>query len=77
MQLLYTFKGLDWLVGQPKSAHTSNYYLASFPGSPLPSMKNKNGGRKPGINSHVILQHDDITAIITKVVMQLCRHVIG
>ena len=29
--------------------------LASFPGSPLAPMKNRNGGGEPGIDSHVIL----------------------
>ena len=51
--------------------------VASFPGSPLASTKIKNGGVEPGTDSHVILQHDDITVIITKVVTQLCSHVIG
>ena len=35
-------------------------HLASFPGSPLTPMKSKYGGGKPGINSHVILQHNAI-----------------
>ena len=40
-------------------------------------MKNKNGGGEPGIDSHAILWHDNITAIIAKVVTQLCKHMIG
>ena len=36
-------------------------------------MQNKNGAGEPGIDSHVILWHDNITAVITKVVMQLCK----
>ena len=42
--------------------------MASFPGSPLTPMKNKNRGGELGIDSYVILQHEDVTAIITKVV---------
>ena len=38
--------------------------LASFPGSPLPTTKNRKGEGEPGIDSHVILRHDDVTAII-------------
>ena len=52
-------------------------YVASFPGFPLAPTKNKNGGGEPGTNSHLISRHVDVTAIITKVVMQLCSHVIG
>ena len=37
-------------------------------------MKNKNGGGEPGIDSHVILWHNDITAIIANVVKQLCSY---
>ena len=51
--------------------------VASFPGSPLAPTKNKNGGGEPGTDSHVISRHVDVTAIITKVVTQLCSHVIG
>ena len=51
--------------------------VASFPGSPLTPTKNKNGGGEPGTDSHVISRHNDVTAIITKVVTQLCSHVIG
>ena len=51
--------------------------LALFPGSPLAPTKNKNGGGEPGTDSHVISRHVDVTAIITKVVTQLCSHVIG
>ena len=40
--------------------------LASFPGSPLAPTKYKNRRGEPGIDSHAILQHNDITAIITK-----------
>ena len=46
--------------------------VASFPGSPLVPMKNKNGGGEPGIDSHVISRQNDVTAITAKVVMQLC-----
>ena len=53
------------------------YNLASFPGSPLASTKNRQGGGEPGTDSHVISQHDDVTAIITKIVMQLCSHMMG
>ena len=42
--------------------------------SPHPD-KNENGVGEPGIDLHVILWHGDITAIITKVVTQLCSHV--
>ena len=52
-------------------------WIASFPGSPLAPTKNKNGGGELGTDSHVISRHDDVTAIITKVVTQLCSHVIG
>ena len=38
--------------------------VASFPGSPLVSTKNRNRGGEPGIDSHVIPWHDDVTAII-------------
>ena len=51
--------------------------LASFPGSPLAPTKNKNGGGEPGIDSHVISRHIDVTAIIAKIVTQLCSHVMG
>ena len=37
--------------------------LVSFPFSSLDLTKNRNGGGGPGIDSHVISQHDDITAI--------------
>ena len=40
--------------------------LASFPGSPLASTKNRKGGGEPGTDSHVISRHNDVTAIITK-----------
>lgn len=52
-------------------------YLASFPASPLTLMKNKKRWGRVGINSHVISWHKYVTAIITKVMMQLCSHVIG
>ena len=39
-------------------------WVASFPGSPLAPTKNRKGGGEPGIDSHVIPRHDDITAII-------------
>ena len=48
--------------------------IALFPGSPLAPPKNRKGGGEPGTD---ILRHDDVTAIITKVVTQLCSHVIG
>ena len=53
--------------------------LASFPGSPLTPTKNENGagGGEPGTDSHVMSRHVNVTAIITKVVTQLCSHVIG
>ena len=54
--------------------NSSSHYrasLASFPGSPLALTKNKNRGGESGINSHVISRHNDVTAIITKVVTQL------
>ena len=53
------------------------FCIASFPGSPLAPRKNRKGGGEPGINLHMISRHDDIMAIITKVVMELCSHVIG
>ena len=34
--------------------------LASFPGYSLTTTKNKNGRGEPGINSHVIAQHDNV-----------------
>jgi len=55
----------------------STTLVASFPGSLLTPMKNKNGGGEPGIDSHMISRHDNITAIIAKVVTHSCRHVIG
>ena len=67
--------GWRWVSATHKlSEHTE---LASFPGSPLALMKNKNGGGEPGIDSHVILWHDDVIAIIAKAVAQLCSHVMG
>ena len=48
-----------------------------LPRFPLAPMKNKNGGGEPGIDSHVISRHDNVTAIIAKVVTQLRGHVIG
>lgn len=44
------------------------YYLSIvlFPGFLLAPMKNANGGGEPGIDFHVILQHDNVTAIIAK-----------
>ena len=36
--------------------------------------KNKNGGGEPGTNLHVISWHVNVTAIITKVMMQLCHY---
>ena len=51
-------------------------YLASFTGSPLARTKNKYRGVKPGIDLHVISQHNNITAIIAKVVTQLCSHML-
>ena len=48
--------------------------LASFPGSPLTPTKNKNGGGEPGIDSHLISWHNNVTV---NVVMQLCSHMIG
>ena len=60
-----------------KASLTEEKAVASFPGCPLAPMKNKTGGGEPGTDSHVILWHDDITAIITKVMTQLCSHVIG
>ena len=51
--------------------------IASFPGSPLAPTNNKTRGGEPGTDSHVILQHNDITVIIAKVMTQLCSHVIG
>ena len=50
--------------------------VALFPGSPLVLTKTK-GDREPGTNSHVILWHNNVTALIAKVVTQLCSHVIG
>ena len=38
---------------------------------------NKNGGGEPGTDSHVISRHDNVKAIIIKVVMKLCSHMIG
>ena len=52
-------------------------HLASFPGSPLAPTKNKKGGGEPGTDSHVTSRHNDVAAIITKVVAQLCSHVIA
>ena len=49
-------------------------YIASFPASPLTLMKSKNGGGEPGIDSHVISWHNDVTAIITKVMTKLCAY---
>ena len=43
---------------------------------PLASTKNINGEGKPGTDLHVILRHN-VTTIITKIVTQLCSHVIG
>ena len=40
-------------------------------------MKNKNRGGEPGIDSHMISWHNDVTAIIAKVVTHSCSHVIG
>ena len=54
----------------------STTLVASFPGSLLTPMKNKNGGGEPGIDLHMISRHD-ITAIIAKVVTHSCSHVIG
>ena len=51
--------------------------LALFPGSPLALTKKKNRGGEPGSDSHMISWHNDITAIIAKVVTPLCSHVIG
>ena len=51
--------------------------VALFPGSLLALTKNRKGGGEPGTNLHVISRHEYVTAIITKVVMQLCSHVIG
>ena len=55
----------------------STTLVASFPGSLLTSMKNKNGGGEPGIDSHMISRRDDITATIAKVMTDSCSHVIG
>ena len=44
--------------------------------SPHPN-ENKNRGGEPGIDSHVISWHNNVTALITKVVTQLCSQVIG
>ena len=38
--------------------YQASYMLASFPGSPLAPTKNRKGGGEPGIDSHVISQHD-------------------
>ena len=57
--------------------HDCSLQLALFPGSPLAPTKNKNGGGEPGIDSHVISRHVDITAIIAKIVTKLCSHVMG
>ena len=38
--------------------------VASFPDSPLAPTKDRKGEGEPGSDSHVILQHDNVTAII-------------
>ena len=70
----------DWNISSLRITHScdekcrSEYkILALFPGSPLTLSKNKNRG---GIDLHMISRHNDVTAIIAKVVMELC-HVIG
>ena len=55
--------------------YSGTFKVASFPGSPL--APNKKIKTEPGIDLHVISRHDDVTAIIAKVVTQLCSHVIG
>ena len=55
----------------------ANLSLVPCHGSPLAPTKNKNGGGEPGIDSHVISRHVDVTAIIAKIVTQLCSHVMG
>ena len=58
VQIAYILSHLDNLV----TCTPSMQILPSpFPGSPLTPAKNKNGGGEPGINLHVILQHDFVT----------------
>ena len=52
---------LCFCMGIHLSAHLIPL-LALFPGSPL--AKNRKGGGEPGIDPHMIPQHDDVTAII-------------
>ena len=52
--------------------HASTYMNTNL----IPGLS-KNGGREPGTDLHVILQHDDVTVINANVVTQLCNHVIG
>ena len=48
--------------------------IASILGSPLTPLKNKNRGGESGIDSHMVSRHDNVTAIIAQVMMQLCSH---
>ena len=50
--------------------------IASFLGSHLTSSKNKNRGGESGIDSHMISWHDNVIAIIAKVMTQLCSHML-
>ena len=58
VQIAYILSYLDNLATHIPSMQVCHGKRASFPGSPLAPTKNKNWGGEPGIDSHVISQHD-------------------
>jgi len=61
-----------------KCIHTVSIFIpvmhadSLVPRLSLALMKYKNRGEEPVINLHMISQHDNVSAIIANVVMQLC-----
>ena len=58
------FRALTATTCEVSSLGKHGHNVASFPGSPLAPTKNKNGGREPGTDSHVISRHDDFALTI-------------
>ena len=68
---MYCFSSVtvEYLSPATSKLETWDEELVSFSGSPLDLMKTKNGRGEPGIDSHVISQHDDVTAISRDAIM--------